>query len=337
MASGYDEVWRSKPTSDWNPNDASTGHDFLDQISEQKGNVQNAQNIYQQQSEQANAAREAFNERFNNQTSYGDYYSQAKDSEGVDAAKAQYQKSLAAVNGVQSAMTALPSSINATSGRVLTQAQRQNAMTQPMQEYGSTLQYWQNQNAGDQSMYQTALGAAQSLAGQQASEQQQNIATALSNYHTTMEELNNMYSQIINERNILRGIYGDMYDDEYNHRAQEIEMWAKQVAAETARYQEEQANARNNASIAAQNALSTYLNSQNNQSSGNTFGDYLLSNAALDQSGVGGWAQDYNDNDKNNYLNDMYIRWNSGDAEERKRIMAGATYQDYMNRLRGAY
>ena len=130
-----------------------------------------------------------------------------------------------------------------------------------MNEYNSTLQYWQNQNAGDLSQYQMALSAAQNLAGQQSSEQQQNIATALSDYHTTMNELNNMYSQIINERNVLRQIYGDMYDDEYNHMAQEIEMWKAQVTAETQRYAEEQANARNAASLAAQNSYLNYLQS----------------------------------------------------------------------------
>lgn len=256
MASQYDSIWRSKPTSDWTANGpAETGHNFIDQINEQKGNVENAQNLYNEQKGIADQSRQTFQDRFNNQTSYGDYYNQAKEEEGVNQSREQYQKSLAAVNGVQSAMTALPSSVNANSGRILSQSQRQAALANQMNEYNSTLQYWQNQNAGDLSQYQTALSAAQNLAGQQSAEQQQNIATALSDYHTTMNELNNMYSQIINERNVLRQIYGDMYDDEYNHMAQEIEMWAQQVQAETQRYADEQANARNQASINAQQYL----------------------------------------------------------------------------------
>lgn len=338
MASQYDTMWRSKPTSDWTANgSAESGHNFTEQINEQKANVENAQNLFNEQKGVADTSRQTFQDMFGNQTSYGDYYGQAKESEGVNQAREQYQKSLAAVNGVQSAMTALPSSVNANSGRVLSQSQRQAALANQMNEYNSTLQYWQNQNAGDLSQYQTALGAAQNLAGQQSSEQQQNIATALSDYHTTMNELNNMYNQIINERNVLRQIYGDMYDDEYNHMAQEIEMWATQVQAETQRYADEQANARNNAQIAAQRSLSEYLNPQNQQAEDNSFSSYLLSNAALDQSGVGGWAGDYTDQDKSNYLNDMYYRWNTGDQAERNRIMSGATYQDYLNRLRGAY
>ena len=260
MASQYDTMWRSKPTSDWTANgSAETGHDFIDQINEQKSKVAGAEDIYNKQQGIADTSRQTFQDMFGNQTSYGDYYGQAKESEGVNQAREQYQKSLAAVNGVQSAMTALPSSVNANSGRVLSQSQRQAALANQRNEYNSTLQYWQNKNAGDLSQYQTALSAAQNLAGQRSSEQQQNIATALSDYHTTMNELNNMYSQIINERNVLRQIYGNMYDDEYNHMAQEIEMWATQVQAETQRYADEQANARNNAQIAAQRSLSEYM------------------------------------------------------------------------------
>ena len=260
MASQYDTMWRSKPTSDWTANgSAESGHNFTEQINEQKANVENAQNLFNEQKGVADTSRQTFQDMFGNQTSYGDYYGQAKESEGVNQAREQYQKSLAAVNGVQSAMTALPSSVNANSGRVLSQSQRQAALANQMNEYNSTLQYWQNKNAGDLSQYQTALSAAQNAAEKQASFQQQNIATALSDYHTTMNELNNMYSQIINERNVLRQIYGDMYDDEYNHMAQEIEMWATQVQAETSRYAEEQANARNNAQIAAQRSLSEYM------------------------------------------------------------------------------
>lgn len=258
-ASSYDSVWRSQPVSDWNPNDASTGHDFLNQIDTQKGNVSNAENIYKQQAGQVADSRNTYNDLFNNRTSYNDMYNEARQTAGVDDAKAQYQKSLAAVNGVQSAMTALPSSVNANSGRALTQAQAQAAMANNMNEYNSTLQYWQNQNAGDQNMYQTALSEAQNLAGQNLSEQQYNINTALTNYQAQMDAAQKAYDEIINERNILRTIYGQMFDDEYNHRAQEIEAWANQVQAETTRYVQDQENARNAAQVAAQNAWTSYL------------------------------------------------------------------------------
>lgn len=258
-ASSNDSVWRSTPVSDWNPNDASTGHDFLNQIDTQKGKVSNAENIYQQQAGQVADSRNTYNDLFNNRTSYNDMDNEARQTAGVDDAKAQYQKSLAAVNGVQSAMTALPSSVNANSGRALTQAQAQAAMANNMNEYNSTLQYWQNKNAGDQNMYQTALSEAQNLAGQNLSKQQYDINTALTNYQAQMDAAQKAYDQIINERNILRTIYGQMFDDEYNHRAQEIEAWAQQVKAETTRYVQDQENARNAATIASQNAFLNYM------------------------------------------------------------------------------
>lgn len=264
-ASSYDSVWRSQPVSDWNPNDASTGHDFLNQIDTQKGNVANAENIYKQQAGQVADSRNTYNDLFNNRTSYNDMYNEARQTAGVDDAKAQYQKSLAAVNGVQSAMTALPSSVNANSGRALTQAQAQAAMANNMNEYNSTLQYWQNQNAGDQNMYQTALSEAQNLAGQNLSEQQYNINTALTNYQAQMDAAQKAYDEIINERNILRTIYGQMFDDEYNHRAQEIEAWATQVSAETQRFVQEQETARNNANLATQNAWNEYVKQKDAQ------------------------------------------------------------------------
>ena len=108
-------------------------------------------------------------------------------------------------------------------------------------------------------MYQTALSEAQNLAGQNLSEQQYNINTALTNYQAQMDAAQKAYDEIINERNILRTIYGQMFDDEYNHRAQEIEAWANQVQAETTRYVQDQENARNAAQVAAQNAWTSYL------------------------------------------------------------------------------
>ena len=50
----------------------------------------------------------------------------------------------------------------------------------------------------------------------------------------------------------MRSIYGDMYEDEYRHMQQEIEAWAQNLQAETERYAQDQATARNNATIAAQ-------------------------------------------------------------------------------------
>lgn len=265
-SSSYDSVWRSTPTSDWTANGSpESGHNFTDQINEQQQNVQGAQSRYEQQNQQAGQYQQQYDDLFQNRQSYGDMYQQARNQEGVDEAKKQYQESLAAVNGVQSAMNALPSSINANSGRRLTQAQMQNILGNRMGEYNSTMQYWQNQNAGDQNMYQTSLAAAQNTASNMMNQQQFNISNALQVYQSQMAAAEQAYQDIINERNVMRTIYGQMYDDEYKHRAQELEAWATQVQAETQRYVQDQENARNNANLQAQTAWQNYLKDLNTQ------------------------------------------------------------------------
>ena len=209
------QYFGSKPVFDWNPNgSAESGHDFINQINEQKGNVSGKETQYQDYQANVNNAQQQYQDAYKNQQAYGDLYNQAKQSEGVDTAKEQYQKSLNAVNATNTAMTNLPSTINAGSNVVLNASQRNAALGNQMNKYANTLGYWTNQNAADQSQYQTALGAAQSLAGQQMGQQQTNVA------------------------------HGDMYDDEYKHRMQELEIWADNLQAETSRYAEQQANYR---------------------------------------------------------------------------------------------
>ena len=239
------QYFGSKPVFDWNPNgSAESGHDFINQINEQKGKVAGKEQQYQDYQANVNNAQQQYQDAYKNQQAYGDLYNQAKQSEGVDTAKEQYQKSLNAVNATNTAMTNLPSTINAGSNVVLNASQRNAALGNQMNKYANTLGYWTNQNAADQSQYQTALGAAQSLAGQQMGQQQTNVAQTMQNYQAQMDQANQLYNQLLQDRNLLRSIYGDMYDDEYKHRMQELEIWADNLQAETSRYAEQQANYR---------------------------------------------------------------------------------------------
>lgn len=239
------QYFGSKPVFDWNPNgSAESGHDFINQIDEQKGKISGKETQYQDYQANVNNAQQRYEDAYKNQQAYGDLYNQAKQNEGVDTAKEQYQKSLNAVNATNTAMTNLPSTINAGSNVVLNAAQRNAALGNQMNKYANTLGYWTNQNAADQSQYQTALSAAQNWAGQQMGQQQANVAQAMTNYQAQMNQANELYNQLLNDRNILRTIYGQMYDDEYNHRMQELEIWADNLQQETARYAEDQANYR---------------------------------------------------------------------------------------------
>ena len=248
----YTSYFGSKPVSDWTANGpAESGHNFIDQINEQKGVVAGKQGEYTNQQGQLGDARNAYNDAYKSQQNYSDLYNQAKGTEGVDDAKAQYQKSLASVNATNSAMNNLPSSINAGSNVVLNASQRNAALGNQMTKFQNTLDYQTRQNAGDRDMYQTALGAAQDLAKTNMGQEQAKVAQSMQNYQAQMDYANNLYNQLLQERQIMRSIYGDMYEDEYRHMQQEIEAWAQNLNAETQRYAQDQETARNNAKIAA--------------------------------------------------------------------------------------
>jgi hypothetical protein len=239
------QYFGSKPVFDWNPNgSAESGHDFINQINEQKGNITNKSGEYQQAKATAEGADKQFGDMFNNRQAYSDMYNQAAQQAKVDQREQEYQKNLDAVNATRRAMYVLPSATNANSEVRLSQAQRDAALGRNMAQYQNL--YNDNsalaQQAGN--MYNTALGVAQNNAGQMLSQQNQDINTALANYQTKLDAANNEYNQLLQERNILRSIYGNMYDDEYKHRMQELQIWADNLQAETARYGEQQANYR---------------------------------------------------------------------------------------------
>ena len=248
----YTSYFGSKPVSDWTANGpAEGGHNFIDQINEQKGVVGGKQGEYETQQGQLGNARNAYDDAYKSQQSYSDLYGQARGTEGVDDAKAQYQKSLASVNATNSAMNNLPSSINAGSNVVLNASQRNAALGNQMSKYQNTLDYWTRQNAGDLNQYQTALASAQDLAKTNMGQEQAKVAQSMQNYQSQMDYANNLYNQLLQERQIMRSIYGDMYEDEYRHMQQELEAWAQNLNAETQRYAQDQETARNNARIAA--------------------------------------------------------------------------------------
>lgn len=278
----YSYYYKNKPTSDWVANGpAESGHNFIDQINAKQGDINAKRGEYGTQQGVVGSARTAYEDAYKNQQGYGDLYRSAKGEEGVDDARAQYQKSLAAVNATNSAMNNLPSSVNAGSNVVLNQNQRNAALGNQMMKYQNTLDYQTRQNAGDLSQYQTALSSAQNLAGQSMADQQARVSQTMTNYQAQMNQLNELYNQVIAEEQIMRSIYGDMYEDEYRHMRNEIEMWAKQVDAETARAQEAGANYRAALSKAASDYAADaglrYFNAQqqalaNQQRNANTGG-----------------------------------------------------------------
>lgn len=326
----------SKPVSDWTANGpAESGHNFIDQINEQSGKIASQEGKVATQQGNLDTARNAYNDAYQNQQNYSDLYNQAKGTEGVDDAKNQYQKSLASVNATAAAMNNLPSSINAGSNVVLNSNQRNAALGNQMTKYQNTMDYWTRQNAGDLSQYQTALASAQDLAGKNMSQDQTRVAQTMSAYQTEMEQINNLYNQLLQERQIMRSIYGDMYEDEYRHMQQELEAWAQNLNAETQRYAEDQATARNNAKLAADKysadaglRLQQYLKQQQENATP-TFLDYVNSevnmNAYPEDMSYGEkktWAQRLANNYQDALANNNY--------RDLQNIYDGSVYQDYL-------
>lgn len=156
-----------------------------------------AWNSYNAQQGNVKAADDAYQAAVKNQKGYDDLYNQASNSAGTEQAKSQYQKSLDAVNATQTAMNNLPSAINAGSNVVLNSAQRNAALGNQMGKYANTLSYWQNQNAGDQNAYQTALGQANTIAQSDMAKQQNDINNALAYYELQLRNSQDLYSNYL--------------------------------------------------------------------------------------------------------------------------------------------
>lgn len=339
----------SKPVSDWTANGpAESGHNFIDQINEQKGIVSNKQGEYGTQQGTLGNARNAYEDAYKAQQNYSDLYNSAKGSEGVEDAKNQYQKSLASVNATQTAMNNLPSSINAGSNVVLNASQRNAALGNQMTKFQNTLDYQTRQNAGDLSQYQTALASAQDLAKTNMGQEQAKVAQTMENYQNQMAYANDLYNQLLQERQIMRSIYGDMYEDEYRHMQQELEAWAQNLNAETQRYAQDQETARNNAKIAAEKyaadaglRLQQYLNDQQANAQDTSFLGWLNSQAGYDaikkgstQKTEGPAYTQMSDKEINDYIKSMYGRYSDATAYNDRnvlnQIMSGDTYGDYL-------
>lgn len=332
----YNTYFGTKPVSDWQANGpAEGGHNFIDQINEQQGKISGKESQYATHQGQLGEARNAYQDAYKNQQNYSDLYGQAKTSEGVDDAKAQYQKSLASVNATQSAMNNLPSSINAGSNVVLNASQRNAALGNQMMKFQNTLDYQTRQNAGDLSQYQTALASAQDLAKSNMGQEQAKVSQAMNDYQAQMDYANELYNQLINERQVMRSIYGQMYDDEYRHMQQELEAWAQNLQEEGNRYAQEQENYRTQLKLDAEKyasdaglRLQNYLQQQEANKTP-SFLDYVNSeenlknyptDASYGENKI--WAQRL----ANNYQDAL----RNNDYRALQNIYDGSVYQDYL-------
>ena len=303
-------------THSFTGDEANYSHDFQNQIAGQNDKVSGQYSQYATDKASAAQREAAYDEAFKNQTAYNDLMAQAEGKYGVEDAKNTYQKSLQAIAATNQAMNALPSTINSNSNA---------ALGNQMNKYQNTLSSWQQTNAVDQSALNTALQQASQLAQGNYAQQQQNIANSMNMYQTALQNAAQTYNQALQEQNILRNIYSQMYEDEYQHNQQDYNYWYANLQD---KWKQRELEAQKYAADANMR-VQQFLNSLPKETpEDNSFESYLMSKAAYG----GNWADGVN---KDDYLNDMLVRWTTGDANERSKIMSGANYRDYLNILRG--
>ena len=312
-------------THSFTGDEANYSHDFQNQIAGQNEKVSGQYSQYATDRASAAQREAAYDEAFKNQTAYNDLMAQAEGKYGVEDAKNTYQKSLQAIAATNQAMNALPSTINSNSNVVLSQAQRNAALGNQMNKYQNTLSSWQQANAVDQSALNTALQQSQNLADRNLAQQQQNIANNMNMYQTALQNAAQTYNQALQEQNILRNIYSQMYEDEYQHQQQDYNYWYANLQDKWKQQELEADKYKADADLRVQQ----FLNSLPKETPEDTsFESYLTSKAAYG----GDWADGV---DKDDYLDKMLIRWTTGGDKERAKIMAGSNYKDYLNMLRG--
>lgn len=313
-------------THSFTGDEANYSHDFQNQIAGQNEKVSGQYSQYATDRASAAQREAAYDEAFKNQTAYNDLMAQAEGRYGVENAKNTYQDSLRAIAATNQAMSALPSAVNANSNVVLNQSQRNAALGNQMGKYQNTLSSWQQQNAVDQSALNMAMQQAGQLAQGNYAQQQQNIANSMGMYQTALQNAAQTYNQALEEQNILRNIYSQMYADEAQHMQQDYNYWYANLQD---KWKQDELAAQRYAADAGMRVQQYLRNLQEqDKANDNSFENYLMSQAAYG----GDWAEGV---DKDRYLNDMLVRWTTGDANERAKIMSGSNYRDYLNILRG--
>lgn len=313
-------------THSFTGDEANYSHDFQNQIAGQNEKVSGQYSQYATDRASAAQREAAYDEAFKNQTAYNDLMAQAEGRYGVENAKNTYQDSLRAIAATNQAMSALPSTVNANSNVVLNQSQRNAALGNQMGKYQNTLSSWQQKNAVDQSALNMAMQQAGQLAQGNYAQQQQNIANSMGMYQTALQNAAQTYNQALEEQNILRNIYAQMYNDEHQHQQQDYNYWYANLQD---KWKQDELAAQRYAADAGMRVQQYLRNLQEqDKPNDNSFENYLMSQAAYG----GDWGEGV---DKDRYLDNMLYRWTTGDANERGKIMAGSTYNDYLNLLRG--
>lgn len=307
-------------------NPENYNHDFNAQIGDYSGKANEQYNRYNAEYNNAQNYENQYNDAFANRQNYGDLMNQAEEKYNVGNRQQSYEDSARAVAATRQAMLNLPSTTNRNSNVVLTQAQRNAALGNQLDKYNTALASNVQNQAVAQTDFQNALQQAMGLAAGNYQSQQDALAAQMAQYQNAYNVANQAYSNALNQENLLRDVYAKMYQDEYQHMQNDYQYWYGNLQD---KWKQQELAAQK---YAADSALRVqqFMEQARKQQEANkipTFADYLQSSAAYE----GDWADGI---DKDQYLNNMLLRWTTGDAREKQQIMSGSNYQDYMNRIR---
>jgi hypothetical protein len=301
-------------------------HDFNAQIGDYKGKANEQYNKYNAEYGNAQNYEKQYNDAFANRQTYGDLMNQAENEKNVGDARQAYNDSARAVAATRQAMLNLPSNTNRNSNVVLTQAQRNAALGNQIDKYNTTLA--SNVAAQDvyHKAYQDVLGQAMNIAAGNYQSQQDALASRMAQYQNAYNVANQSYSNALNQENLLRDAYAKMYQDEYQHMQNDYQYWYGNLQD---KWKQQDIAAQKYAADSAMRVQQYLAKLQKEQQANQTptFADYLQSSAAYE----GDWAKGI---DKDDYLNNMLLRWTNGNAREKQQIMSGSNYKDYLNRIR---
>jgi hypothetical protein len=148
----------------------------------------------------------------------------------------------------------------------------------------------------------------------------------MAQYQNAYNVANQSYSNALNQENLLRDAYAKMYQDEYQHMQNDYQYWYGNLQD---KWKQQDIAAQKYAADSAMRVQQYLAKLQKEQQANQTptFADYLQSSAAYE----GDWAKGI---DKDDYLNNMLLRWTNGNAREKQQIMSGSNYKDYLNRIR---
>lgn len=212
--------------------------DFATKINEARQNIDNLV-AEKDKSWAATGQRQDDYDAFRGSMStYGEVYKQSKREFGVEEHQENYEKSKKALALAESTLSALPSSINSSSNRVLTQQQREaryNTLADRAMSYRDNLQaktsayeeVWKNARE------QQATYAKAEMAGQYGKLSDYNNAyiTAMNQYMKSEERLTQGKAELFEWESAYR-------DWQFNRWQYENDIWLKNLSSALARYTE---------------------------------------------------------------------------------------------------